>query len=197
MPRKVLDTSSQLVDALKSDSETLINIEREFIQIQDRYNVYYFHEAKKTDIKGTLRFIVDEESAAPAQPNVQRAGIQADHSHMCKFDGENSPGYVLVSGAIVDDIRDEAEKHDVARAWASERNTRRYRLHGTTRPLLSPNETPDIVEPISRIGSPANMESRQPYLLHKQDQNRYEPFDASSHDSGRTMEYEVEEMEIQ
>lgn len=191
----MLDTSSQLVDALKSDSETLINIEREFVQIQDRYNVYYFHEAKKTDIKGTLKFIVDEESAAPAQPNVQRAGIQADHSHMCKFDGENSPGYVLVSGAIIDDIRDEAEKHDVARAWASERNTRQYRLHGTTRPPLPLSETPEIIEPISRSGSPAIMESRQSHLLYRRDQSRHESFQLLSHISNYDTENETEESE--
>lgn len=32
---------------------------------------------------------------------VERIGIDADHSHMCKFEDENAPGYEVVAEAIL------------------------------------------------------------------------------------------------
>ena len=52
------------------------------------------------DMKGTRHFIVDEESAAPDIPGVERMGIERDHSHMCKFEDENAPGYDVVVEAV-------------------------------------------------------------------------------------------------
>ena len=43
---------------------------------------------------------MDEESASPTVQDVERAGIQADHSHMCKFESDNSPGFDLVAEGI-------------------------------------------------------------------------------------------------
>lgn len=57
MPKKFLDHSSQLVDALKLNNETLQNIDRLFIQIMSRFHIYFFHEGKPTDLKGTLKFV--------------------------------------------------------------------------------------------------------------------------------------------
>lgn len=51
LPKRFMDTSNQLVDALKSNSETLINIDRQFSAIMSRFHIYLFHESKKTDIK--------------------------------------------------------------------------------------------------------------------------------------------------
>lgn len=55
--KKLLDSESQLVDALKSNSETLLNIDRQFAQLIDDFHVFFFHEAKPTDLKGTLKFV--------------------------------------------------------------------------------------------------------------------------------------------
>lgn len=113
-------TAPQLVEALKTNNETLQNIDRQFIQIMNKYHIYFFHEAKPTHLKGsnTSRFvsawsfwrlilktltsvqIVDEESASPTVQDVERAGIQADHSHMCKFESDSSPGFDLVAEGI-------------------------------------------------------------------------------------------------
>lgn len=100
MPKKFVDTQPQLVDALKKDNETLQNIDRQFIQLTSRFHIYFFHESKPTNLKGTLRFIVDEESASPNIQDVERAGIQADHSHMCKFESDSAPGFDLVAEGI-------------------------------------------------------------------------------------------------
>lgn len=57
VPKKALDTSPQLIDALKTNSETLQNIDRQFAQLLERFHLFFFHEAKPTDMKGTLRFV--------------------------------------------------------------------------------------------------------------------------------------------
>ena len=100
LPRKLIDTQPQLVDALKTHNETLQNIDRQFIQLVSRFHIYFFHEGKPTDLKGTLRYIVNEESASPNIQDVERASIQQDHSHMCKFEDDSAPGFDLVTEAI-------------------------------------------------------------------------------------------------
>lgn len=100
LPSKLVDTQPQLVDALKKNNETLQNIDRQFIQLMNRFHVYFFHEGKPTNLKGTLKYIVDEVSASPTVQDVERASIQADHSHMCKFESDGAPGFDLVAEGI-------------------------------------------------------------------------------------------------
>ena len=100
LPSKVLDTQPQLVDALKKNNETLQNIDRGFIQIMNKFHIYFFHEGKPTKMGLQLRFIVDETSASPTVQDVERASIPADHSHMCKFENMETPGFDLVVEAI-------------------------------------------------------------------------------------------------
>lgn len=118
LPSKVLSTEPYLVESLKQGNDTLVNIDRGFIQMINRFRIYFFHEAKPTDFKGKLEFVshlgrrqivssmlihgqvVEEDSAAPTVQDVERAGIQADHSHMCKFEDDNAPGFDLVAEAI-------------------------------------------------------------------------------------------------
>lgn len=85
---------------------------------------------------------MDEESASPTVQDVERAGIQADHSHMCKFESDNAPGFDLVvegiqryAEAAPDTIRPrwEAEKDERAtqrRFDANELNPREYPSSG-------------------------------------------------------------------
>ncbi|KAL8934165.1 MAG: hypothetical protein Q9216_006041 [Gyalolechia sp. 2 TL-2023] len=122
LPKKVVDTQPQLVDALKKDNETLQVIDRQFIQIMSRFHIYFFHEGKPTNLKGTLRFIVDETSASPTVQDVERAVIQADHSHMCKFENENAPGFDLV----VEGIQRYAEQAPatITQRWSAEKKER-------------------------------------------------------------------------
>ena len=66
--------------------------------------------------------IVEEESAAPILPDVERASIQADHSSMCKFENDNSPGFDL----IVDGIQRYAEEAPpmIKQRWVAEKQER-------------------------------------------------------------------------
>lgn len=106
IPKKVMDSEPHLVRTLKANNETLQNINLHFLDICGRFEMNMVHEAVKTDLKGTKAFIVDKASASPELPNVTYYGIEADHSHMCKFESKNSPGYTNVSGAIKSWITD-------------------------------------------------------------------------------------------
>lgn len=48
----------------------------------------------------TLDQMVDENSASPTVQDVERAGIQADHLHMCQFENENAPGLNVMMDGI-------------------------------------------------------------------------------------------------
>lgn len=100
LPKKIMESSSQLINSLQTDNETLQNINGLFADIIPRFHIYFFHETRSTDVKGTRQLIVDESSAAPYVEGVERMGIEADHSTMCKFDDEGAPGYEAVAEAL-------------------------------------------------------------------------------------------------
>ena len=135
LPKILMDTQPQLVDALKVNSETLQNIDRQFIELSDRFHIYFFHEGKPTDLKGSLQFIVDEESASPNIQDVERACIQQDHSHMCKFEDDSAPGFALVTDGI-QHFASEAPRL-ISSRWDVEKTERRARKEAEAKELLS------------------------------------------------------------
>ncbi|KAI9799148.1 MAG: hypothetical protein M1833_004188 [Piccolia ochrophora] len=122
LPKKILDTKPQLVDTLKTQSETLQNINIGFANIMDKFHIYLFHEALPTDMGVTREFIVDQTSAGPIMPGPAYAGIEATHSDMCKFESKNSPGYTAVSSTLKR-FSQEASKPIAAR-WSEEYHLR-------------------------------------------------------------------------
>ncbi|KAL4926264.1 LipA and NB-ARC domain protein [Aspergillus undulatus] len=122
LPRKIMDSSPDLVKALRTNNETLQNINSLFADMMSRFHVYFFHETLSTDVKGTREVIVDESSAAPYADGVERMGIEADHSHMCKFDDEASPGYEAVAVALMRYSRDAPAT--IQERWNEEERTR-------------------------------------------------------------------------
>ncbi|WEW55150.1 hypothetical protein PRK78_000578 [Emydomyces testavorans] len=140
LPKKLFDTSPQLINSLKTDNEHLQIINRDFVQIMDRFRIYFFHESKPMDLKSTRAFIVDESSAAPLMDGVERMGIEADHSGMCRFEDEGSPGYEAVAEAILRYSTD--APNAVFSRWAQEFKERKLerqeearRLYGLNDPL--------------------------------------------------------------
>lgn len=128
------DTAPQLIQALKTNNETLQNINRLFIEIIGRYRIYFFHESKPMDLRGTLQFVVDEDSAAPVIEGVERMGIEKDHSQMCKFESENAPGYTVVAEAIQ---RYAAESGSlIATRWREEKRIREFERQEAAREML-------------------------------------------------------------
>ncbi|KAI9738429.1 MAG: hypothetical protein M1834_008932 [Cirrosporium novae-zelandiae] len=122
MPTSLVHSQPQLLEALKSNNETLQNIDRLFVDMMSRYHIFFFHEAKPSSLKIGKKFIVEEDSAAPTLEGVERMGIEADHSHMCKFDDVDSPGYEAVAEAIVRYA--EAAPSVIARRWREEQKRR-------------------------------------------------------------------------
>jgi hypothetical protein len=119
LPKKFLDTSPQLIESLKTHNENLQNINRLFNNHISRFHIYFFHETIPLDLKGTRQFIVDEESAAPDLEGVERMGIEGDHSSMCKFEDDSSPGFEAVAEAILRYAREAPT--DIASKWREEK----------------------------------------------------------------------------
>ncbi|GIJ87764.1 hypothetical protein Asppvi_006677 [Aspergillus pseudoviridinutans] len=122
LPKKFMESSPQLVKALRTNNETLQNINSLFADIMGRFHLYFFHETRSTDIKGTRELIVDESSAAPYFEGVERMGIEADHSHMCKFADEDAPGFEAVAEALLRYSRD--APLTIFDRWVEEEKTR-------------------------------------------------------------------------
>ncbi|KAB8257786.1 lipa and NB-ARC domain protein [Aspergillus pseudonomiae] len=152
LPKKYMETSSQLVKALRTNNETLQNINSLFADMMSRFHIYFFHETLSTDVKGTRELIVDESSAAPYAEGVERMGIEADHRHMCKFEDENAPGYEAVAEALLRYSRDAPAT--ILDRWAEEEQTRRAATQNKLKDLLR-NERPD---------STSQMEGSEPDL---------------------------------
>jgi hypothetical protein len=72
LPKKILDTQPHILEALRTNSETLQNIDRQFSMLMDKYHLYFFHEGKPTDLKGTHRFVslARDENKTNLQPRL-------------------------------------------------------------------------------------------------------------------------------
>ena len=83
---------------------------------------------KPTKLANGWRYIVDEVSAAPVTQDVERAGIQQDHIHMCTFEDDGTPGFVLVTEAIQRYATDSMES--IQQRWVNESAEQQPRLLG-------------------------------------------------------------------
>ncbi|OAX78989.1 hypothetical protein ACJ72_06697 [Emergomyces africanus] len=126
VPKKLFDTTPSLLKTLRPDNEILQNVNRQFSDIMGRFRIYFFHESKPMDLKGTRKFIVDESSAAPVIEGVERMGIEADHSAMCRFESEKSPGYEAVAEAILRYTKE--APGEIANRWSQEHRARRNNM---------------------------------------------------------------------
>ncbi|KAL8911915.1 MAG: hypothetical protein Q9171_002999 [Xanthocarpia ochracea] len=117
-----------IFDALKPNSEILQNIDRQFSELAREFHIFYFHEMKPTKLANGWRYIVDEVSAAPVTQDVERAGIQQDHIHMCTFEDDGTPGFVLVTEAIQRYATDSMES--VQQRWVTESAEQQLRFPG-------------------------------------------------------------------
>ncbi|KAK5074664.1 hypothetical protein LTR64_000868 [Lithohypha guttulata] len=186
LPRKFFDSSSHLVEALKSNNETLQNINRHFTDIQPQLKIYFFYEGRPMDLKGTRQFVVDEDSAAPNFPGVERMGIERDHSHMCKFEDERAPGFAVVSEAIQRYARDAPattidrweEEHQV-RAFQRQRRARRDLLPGVSQ-NSSRGTSPDSRSRSS--ATPLLPSNERPVVLLENSPATYQPYEIEEHE---------------
>ncbi len=132
--KKMVDTEDQLLKTLKTNNETLQNINIHFLDIYQRFEIDMVHESVKTDLKGTKDFIVDQVSASPQLPGVRYYGIEANHSRMCKFESKNAPGYLNVSVQIKKWVKECEPK--IQDRWNQEAQTRQKQKENEARELL-------------------------------------------------------------
>lgn len=57
MPKKILDTNDQLLNALRAGSETLQNITDQFAPLMKNLRVFFFWEQEKTDLGYTRDYV--------------------------------------------------------------------------------------------------------------------------------------------
>ncbi|KUL83945.1 hypothetical protein ZTR_06844 [Talaromyces verruculosus] len=101
VPKRAAQFESGLLKSLKDGSETLQNITNDFAPLMTRFQMYFFWEQLKSDLKYTKDYIVEESSAAPMLDSTSgRCGIAADHRGMCKFHSQDSPGFSIAIAAI-------------------------------------------------------------------------------------------------
>ncbi|KAI0868248.1 ribonuclease-like protein p/mrp subunit [Hypoxylon argillaceum] len=139
LPSRVVDTQSQLLDALKENSEVLQEITDNFVPLMKDLRVYFFWEQEKTDLGYKLDYVVTENSAAPILDNTERAGLRADHRNMCKFASRNAPGYRLVASSLVRYSRDAPQA--ISRRWRNENEMRRSLRQQELKNLREDDET--------------------------------------------------------
>jgi hypothetical protein len=92
-PSRGLQIESALLQALKTESETLQNITDQFVPLMSRFRIVFYWETQKTDLGYTKDYIVDQTSAAPCMESTTSAGIAADHRGMCRFDSKSDQGF--------------------------------------------------------------------------------------------------------
>ena len=57
VPKKVWDTDSQLLQALREGSETLQNITDQFTPLMKRFHIYFFWEQEKMHLPHTKDYV--------------------------------------------------------------------------------------------------------------------------------------------
>lgn len=95
-----ITSSNQFQLSLRKHSEVLQDITDQFAPLAKNFSIYYIWEQSKTRTAMGKIYIVDEQSAAPAQDSVDRSGIMATHSGMVKFSGSEDAGYRVILATI-------------------------------------------------------------------------------------------------
>lgn len=193
MPKKFMEGSSQLVQSLRTNNETLQHINSLFADIQTRFHIYLFHETRSMDVRGTRVIIVDESSAAPYMDGVERMGIEADHSHMCKFEDETSPGFEVVAEAIVRYSREAPTV--VANRWIEERKTRDLTKKLKAQEIYDgrPDSQPKMREPTLTLADRDHMSESVPNPSTGETSHSHQHLLPAPEESVTLRDYEIEE----
>jgi hypothetical protein len=80
--------------------EVLQDVNDQFAPLTKRFLIYCFWEQRKTAMNDRRHYIVKRESAVPLWLHIEQAGIDADHSHLCKFSTTGDPGFRLIIAAL-------------------------------------------------------------------------------------------------
>ncbi|KAI1356671.1 WD40 repeat-like protein [Xylaria sp. FL0043] len=102
--------AKSFVKELMPDSQTVHDINYEFRYACSHLKLFSFFESQPT--AGVM--IVEKQSAVIGLPNEEEQYLPADHRHVCKFESDQDPGYLIVMRklkATVEDILNDYESH--------------------------------------------------------------------------------------
>ncbi|EPE05245.1 and nb-arc domain-containing protein [Ophiostoma piceae UAMH 11346] len=138
LPRALFESEPILLRTLQRDSETLKEINNQFLEIYQLFQIHLVHENLKTDLKITKALIVSAESASPQLANAFFYGVEATHSDMCKFSSNTAPGYRVLVTALREWIRKAPAV--IEDRWDAENRERgeKYRHDQEARDRLAP-----------------------------------------------------------
>ena len=97
---------SQLLSAIKLESETLQAITDQFAPLMKQFHIFFLWEEIPSNLTEGLRYVVAETSAAPIVDNTERAGVPANHAQMIRFSDASSTSYRTIMEALVRYSRD-------------------------------------------------------------------------------------------
>ncbi|CAI4214639.1 unnamed protein product [Parascedosporium putredinis] len=161
VPKKILNTEPVLLKTLKKDNVVLQEINNHFLDIYQRFKIHMVRENKKTDLKYTVDYVVDNKSAGPQLPGVTYYSIEATHSTMCKFETAESPGYSNVSSAIRDWIQEAPDS--IQMRWTLEEEERNARAMNAFNQMAKQLGSPLPAHPVA---SPSPAVSPAPLTIH-------------------------------
>jgi hypothetical protein len=103
LPAAAPDSSNSMFRPLSDffvNPEVLQDVNDQFAPLTKRFSIYCFWEQRKTSMNDGTHYIVERESAVPLWLHIEQAGIDADHSHLCKFSATGDPGFRLILAAL-------------------------------------------------------------------------------------------------
>ncbi|KAI0417993.1 WD40 repeat-like protein [Xylaria grammica] len=94
--------SKSFVKELMPDSQTVHDINYEFRYSCSHLKLFSFFESQPT--AGII--IVEKQSAVIGLPNEEEQYLPADHRHLCKFESDQDPGYLIVMRKLKTTVED-------------------------------------------------------------------------------------------
>ncbi|KAI5806088.1 hypothetical protein EDC01DRAFT_638617 [Geopyxis carbonaria] len=170
--KSIADSNKALVGALEKNSEILQVITDAFLPIAPDLKLFFFWEELPTKLpNGKMEQIVHYSSAVPESlSNARKAAIHANHSDMCKFADEDSPGWNVLAGVLCDFEADAPVKIEMA--WEQEHQRKhlnaQWKVRGTIQGYQRRSPSPGSIDTGFDAGSTAyqrSIEGRQTAMI--------------------------------
>ena len=85
----------------KAQHEILQNLSDIFAPMAKQFHIFFFWERLRTRFGHQCDYVVRGSSAAPMWVDTERSGINANHSHMCKFENANNSDFRIILAALL------------------------------------------------------------------------------------------------
>lgn len=86
---------------VKAQYEIVQDLSDVFAPLVKQFHIFLFWERLRTRFGHQCGYVVGEDSAAPIWDDTERSGINANHSHMCKFENANNSDFRVILDALL------------------------------------------------------------------------------------------------